>query len=142
MLAFLGIVTFILVFLFGKNFLSEYSFKYLPRVCLPSQPLYSCIRLIVYHITRPRMLQALSVLGGVTITIIVKMIMSILLNRNFAGLYRKAQLIANIASLGFECWHLAVTVSYVFTSAIIMLLICICYIGRIDVLSLVMAWGK
>jgi len=132
MFAFLGIVTFILVFLFGKNFLSKYSFKYLSLVCLPSQPLSFCIRLIAYPITRPIMLKAVSVLSGVTITIIVKLIMSMLLNRNFAGFYRKAPLIANIASLGFECWHLAVAVSYVFTRAIIMLLICICYIGRID----------
>ena len=48
------------------------------------------------------------------------------------GFYRKRPLFANISGLCFECWHLALTSSYIVVRCVKLILIVIGYIGRFD----------
>lgn len=71
--------------------------------------------------------------AGVTATLILKVILSFFLNNyGFTGFYRKRPLLANISSLCFECWHLALTSSYIIMRIVKLFIIIIIYIGRID----------
>jgi hypothetical protein len=66
-------------------------------------------------------------------TIILKAIISVSLNRyNFIGYYRKYPMFANISSLCYECWHLALTSGYIATRFLKLLLVMILYIARFD----------
>lgn len=51
---------------------------------------------------------------------------------NFVGFYRRNPLVANISSLCFECWHLALTSGYIIFRCVKLLIIIIVYIGRFD----------
>lgn len=87
----------------------------------------------MYHITRPYALGFVAALIGVLTTLVVKAIVSTFLNQyNFVGFYRKRPVLANIANVGFECWHLAVTSGFIIVRAIKLIFIVIFNLGRFD----------
>jgi len=89
--------------------------------------------LSVYQVTRPFVLTFLSLLVGISVTLVLKISISFFLNKyNFVGFYRRHPLVANISSLCFECWHLALTASYVIFRIVKLFVIIIVYAGRYD----------
>ena len=83
--------------------------------------------------TRPYALQVLSVLIGVLTTLAVKILVSLFLNKyTFVGFYRKIPVLANIANVAFECWHLAATATFMLMRAVKLIIIVIFYLGRFD----------
>ena len=74
-----------------------------------------------------------SITSGILVTLLAKVVVSLFLNKiGFVGFYRKRPLNANISSLFFECWHLALTLSYLFLRVVKLFAVIIIYIGRFD----------
>ena len=70
---------------------------------------------------------------GISVTLIVKVFVSMFLeNYTFSGFYRKRPLVANIASLCFESWHLALTASYIIMRVVQLFIVILVYIARFD----------
>lgn len=64
---------------------------------------------------------------------LAKLLVSLLLNKySFIGFYRKRPVLANIANVAFECWHLAVTVTFVIIRAVKLIVVVIVNLGRFD----------
>ena len=55
-----------------------------------------------------------------------------LAKRNFAGFYRKNPFLANITSVAYECWHLAIMGSFALIRAVKLVVVIILYLGRLD----------
>jgi hypothetical protein len=65
--------------------------------------------------------------------LLAKLLVSLLLNKySFIGFYRKRPVLANIANVAFECWHLAVTVTFVIIRAVKLIVVVIVNLGRFD----------
>mmetsp|Transcript_10121 Transcript_10121/g.14728 ORF Transcript_10121/g.14728 Transcript_10121/m.14728 type:complete len:1032 (-) Transcript_10121:116-3211(-) len=92
------------------------------------------VLLCLYEGTQTYIFTFLSLLIGVTTTLLVKVVASILLNNyNFDGYYRKNPVFANISNLCFECWHLTITSGYVIARFVKLTVIVILFLGRYDV---------
>mmetsp|Transcript_1545 Transcript_1545/g.1898 ORF Transcript_1545/g.1898 Transcript_1545/m.1898 type:complete len:560 (+) Transcript_1545:1461-3140(+) len=99
--------------------------------------------LLSFEVTRSYILSFVSLLIGITVTLIVKIIVSKFLTKySFVGFYRKRPLVANIASLCFECWHLALTSSYIILRVVKLFFIIIVYVGRFDTPMLARGVGE
>eukprot|EP00551_Chaetoceros_affinis_P002248 CAMPEP_0203652418 /NCGR_PEP_ID=MMETSP0088-20131115/30106_1 /ASSEMBLY_ACC=CAM_ASM_001087 /TAXON_ID=426623 /ORGANISM="Chaetoceros affinis, Strain CCMP159" /LENGTH=229 /DNA_ID=CAMNT_0050511955 /DNA_START=709 /DNA_END=1398 /DNA_ORIENTATION=- len=51
---------------------------------------------------------------------------------NFAAFYRKKPALINIVSVALECWHIFLSIAFVTTRAIILIVLAVFFIGRID----------
>lgn len=89
--------------------------------------------LVMFHVTSPYIFGGLSALIGALTTMIVKALVSLFLNRySFAGFYRTRPILANVANVIFECWHLAVTSTFIIIRALKIIAVVTWNIGRID----------
>ncbi len=78
---------------------------------------------------------------AITNTLFIKMLF-LFARYNFVGFYRKNPLVANISSLCFECWHLALTSSYIIMRIIKLFIVIIVYLGRYDTPVLAQGVGE
>jgi len=98
-------------------------------IILISTPLFFSF----WHVTRPYVLRSLSLLLGVIVTLVFKIIVEAKLSSySYAAFYRKRPVLCNIVNVALECWHLALTVGFVAARAVKLLLITSLFIGRID----------
>lgn len=89
--------------------------------------------LLVWQVTRPYVIQLISVLIGICVTLICRVILIKALGKfNYAGFYRKRPLAGNIATLALECWHIALTVGFMAARVIKIMLCAAFYVGRVD----------
>ena len=83
--------------------------------------------------TRPYVTAVGAGVIGVLVTLSVKAIISVILNRfYYVGFYRTNPVIINIANVGFECWHLAATSTFIVVRAVKLLFVVVFSIGRFD----------
>lgn len=76
------------------------------------------------------------------LTITLNVLIDVFCRYNFVGFYRKRPLVANISSLCFECWHLALTSSYIILRVVKLFIIIIVYVGRFDTPVLAQGVGE
>lgn len=89
--------------------------------------------LFSYHITRPVVLNFIAVFIGIGVTIIIKILLAMILDKfNYQGFYRKHPMFANFSNVCFECWHLVITSGFVLSRVIKLLAIVLLYAGRYD----------
>jgi len=89
--------------------------------------------LLTYEVTRMYMLSFLSLLLGVIITLLVKVLLTTFLAKKyFSAFYRKRPVICNLINIAFECWHLALTAGFILARAVKIILIAILFLGRFD----------
>ena len=70
---------------------------------------------------------------GFLITLVIRLLVTAKLDTyNFAGFYRKYPLIANITSVAYECWHVAVMSGFALIRAIKLIIVIMIYLGRVD----------
>lgn len=89
--------------------------------------------LLTYEVTSGFVIRFLSLFIGVVITIVIKIVATkIFVEYNFAAFFRKRPLLCNCAMIGFECWNLAITSSYILARAAKLIVASIIYVGRFD----------
>lgn len=103
--------------------------------CLTVFALFSILSfLIMYQVTCNYLIGLIAGLIGAVTTVIVKALVSRFLNKySFVGFYRKRPLFANVANVTFECWHLAVSSSFLIFRALRILVVVAWNIGRVDI---------
>lgn len=88
---------------------------------------------LCWQFTRNVVIRILAMVIGIGVTIVLKSIIVKVLGRlNYAAFYRKRPVIANIAGLALECWHLGLTSGYMLARTVKMIVCSALFVGRID----------
>jgi hypothetical protein len=93
--------------------------------------------LVVWSETSEYLLGVLANLIGLTVSLGIKVIiLSIAGEYCFAGYYRKKPALCNIITIVLECWNVAVSVGFIISRSVKLLLTTCVYLGRIDTMLL------
>lgn len=89
--------------------------------------------LLVWHVTRPVVIQILAIIIGIGVTTVLKILISmVVMKMTQAGLYRTRPLQSNIFSFCLECWNFGLTAGSVTARLAKFIIATALYVGRID----------
>jgi len=89
--------------------------------------------LIVWEVTRKFLLDIIAILIGFISTIALRSILVAIVGKtNYTAFYRKRPWVGNVSGVALECWHLALTVYYIFVRVVLLLFSALLYAARVD----------